>query len=408
MSPSTSSGAPQRLVRPVAVLFAVWIPLAIALVTFGVDRELLGDATKVVCQPLWFVGVYLIVSALAPPLRDLHARFRFQTPAALVALAVTVDIARFAFDIPAIGWLNILFVWLFAQQLGFFYADGALTRVTPKQLAAVAATALGALFALTTFGPYPHSMVGLPGERISNMAPPTICLLALTVLQVALVMLLRPALTRWLQREKPWTVVVAGNGVIMTIFLWHLSAMLLSVSLLYPLGFPQPDGGTAAWWITRPLWILVGVIPLVAIVALMGRFERPPPTRFRAKSHTSAVDRKHRNGAARDRHQRHRDRHARQPAARHFASRADRHHAVPGDDHRGDGLAAAALVGNPAARSRAPGNLDSASGRLAQLEERLPYKQEVVGSSPSAPTTVELSPRRRVTPWRRAWPSCAR
>ena len=65
--------------------------------------------------------------------------------------------------------------------------------------------------------------------------------------------------------------------------------MLLSVSLLYPLGFPQPDGGTAAWWITRPLWILVGVIPLVAIVALMGRFERPPPTRFRAKSHASAV-----------------------------------------------------------------------------------------------------------------------
>ena len=135
-------GRAQRLVRPVAVLFAVWIPLAIALVTFGVDRELLGDATKVVCQPLWFVGVYLMVSALAPPMRDLHARFRFQTPVALVALAVAIDIARFAFDVPAVGWLNILFVWLFAQQLGFFYADGTLTKFTPQQLAGTATAAL--------------------------------------------------------------------------------------------------------------------------------------------------------------------------------------------------------------------------------------------------------------------------
>ena len=222
-----------------------------------------------------------------------------------------------------------------------------------------------------------------------NMAPPTICLLVFTVLQVAVVMLLRPALQPgWLQREKPWTVVVAGNGVIMTIFLWHLSAMLLAVSLLYPLGFPQPDGGTVVWWITWPLWILVGVIPLVAIVALMGRFERPPPTRFRGESHAL-------QGSSQ----------ASEPRCLLSASAASRparwatcctalrvpyhrHHAVPGDDHRGDGLAVVALVRNPAARSRAPGNLDSASGRLAQLEERLPYKQEAVGSSPAAPTRV--------------------
>ena len=380
-------GRAQRLVRPVAVLFAVWIPLAIALVTFGVDRELLGDATKVVCQPLWFVGVYLMVSALAPPMRDLHARFRFQTPVALVALAVAIDIARFAFDVPAIGWLNILFVWLFAQQLGFFYADGTLTKFTRAQLAGTATAALFALVALTTFGPYPHSMVGLPGERISNMAPPTICLIALTILQVALVMLLRPAITRWLQGEKPWTIVVAGNGVIMTIFLWHLSAMLFSVALLYPLGFPQPDGGTAAWWITRPLWILVGVIPLVAIVAVLGRFERPKPTNLRSEVTRVDTHREHRDCAARDRHQRHRDRHARRPRARHVPPRARRHHAAAGDDDRRHRLAPPARVGNSAARSRAPGILGTASGRLAQLEERLPYKQEVGGSSLPAPTS---------------------
>ena len=281
-------GRAQRLVRPVAVLFAVWIPLAIALVTFGVDRELLGDATKVVCQPLWFVGVYLIVSALAPPLRDLHVALplpntrstrRARRRGRHRALRLRHPRDRLAQHAVRVAVRPAARLLLRRRCAHPCHAEA--TRRRGRRLRSARS------FALTTFGPYPHSMVGLPGERISNMAPPTICLLALTVLQVALVMLLRPALTRWLQREKPWTVVVAGNGVIMTIFLWHLSAMLLSVSLLYPLGFPQPDGGTAAWWITRPLWILVGVIPLVAIVALLGRFERPPPTRFRAKSHAS-------------------------------------------------------------------------------------------------------------------------
>ena len=53
-----------------------------------------------------------------------------------------------------------------------------------------------------------------------------------------------------------WTVVVAGNGVIMTIFLWHLTAALVRARrACTSLGFPQPAGGTALWWATRPLWI---------------------------------------------------------------------------------------------------------------------------------------------------------
>jgi hypothetical protein len=272
----------QRLVRPVVVLFAVWLPLTITLVTFGFDREVLADATRVVCQPLWFVGVYLMVSALAPPMRDLHARFGARVLVALIALAVLVDGVRFGLDVTPIGWINVVFVWLFAQQLGFFYADGSLTSLAPRHLVSIAGAGLLSLIALTTFGPYPASMVGLSGDRISNMAPPTVCLLALTVMEVALVMLARPAVTRWLQHPRRWTAVVAGNGVIMTIFLWHLSAMLFAVVLLYPLGFPQPEGGTVVWWLTRPMWIGCGLLPLGALVALFGRFERPRVTSFAA------------------------------------------------------------------------------------------------------------------------------
>jgi hypothetical protein len=70
---------------------------------------------------------------------------------------------------------------------------------------------------------------------------------------------------------------------------WHLSAMLIAVVLLYPLGFPQPEVGTALSWATRPLWILCGTIPLVALVALFGRFERPPPSSFVVKPRAGTV-----------------------------------------------------------------------------------------------------------------------
>jgi hypothetical protein len=278
------TGRAQRLVRPVAVLLAVWVPVAMFASALGADPKVLGAATKVVCQPLWFIGVYLMVSALAPPMRDLHARHRARALVALAVVVITVDGLRFGAGAGALAGANMLFVWLFAQQLGFFYADGTLAKWTRSALWGLAGAALVTLMLLTTFGPYPHSMVGLPGERVSNMAPPTICLLALTVLQVALLMLARDAVTAWLQRARVWTSVVAGNGVIMTIFFWHLSALLVTVLVLFPIGFPQPPGGSTLWWLTRPLWIACAAIPLAGFVALFGRFERPRPTTFVAKS----------------------------------------------------------------------------------------------------------------------------
>jgi hypothetical protein len=77
-----------------------------------------------------------------------------------------------------------------------------------------------------------------------------------------------------------WTAVIAGNGVIMTIFLWHLTAALLTIATLYRLGFPQPTGGSALWWATRPLFIGAALIPLVALVRTFGRVERPQPARY--------------------------------------------------------------------------------------------------------------------------------
>lgn len=267
----------RRLVRPVAFLLAVWLPLVTVVQALDlVDRRQLAQATVVVTQLLWFVGVYLIVVALAPPMLRLHRQFGERVLFALAAGCALVDLLRFAYHVPLIGFLNFGFVWLFAHQLGFFYADGSLRQLPRRTLLIGAASGLAALWLLTTVGPYPRSMVGLPGETTSNMNPPSLCLIALTVWQVALVMLARDAVSWWLRRPGPWGAVIAVNAVIMTILLWHLSALLIAVGGLLPLGFPQPDVGSRQWWLLRPVWIAILAGITFGFVRLFGRYERPP------------------------------------------------------------------------------------------------------------------------------------
>jgi len=285
-----AEGRLRRLLRPVALVLAIWLPLATLAQALALFRQRdLAMASVAVTQLLWFIGVYLIVVALAPPMLRLHRRFGVRVPVALVAGCAAVDLLRFAFGVPFVGFLNFGFVWLFAHQLGFFYADGTLRRLSRTTLFAVTVAALGALAALTRFGPYPLSMVGLPGETVSNMNPPTLCLIALTVWQVAFVMLARDTVSRWLSRPRVWGAVITVNSVIMTLLLWHLSALLVAVGVLFPLGFPQPEVGSLQWWLLRPVWIaLLGLITLTFIAAF-GRFERARPA--------SAANVVHGNGA---------------------------------------------------------------------------------------------------------------
>jgi hypothetical protein len=66
------------------------------------------------------------------------------------------------------------------------------------------------------------------------------------------------------------------NGVIMTLFLWHMTAYLLAILALRPLGLGLELDGNARWWAERAIWIVVPGAILLAIVALVGRFEQPP------------------------------------------------------------------------------------------------------------------------------------
>ena len=276
-----------RLIKPVLVLLAIWLPLTTVLqLANAVDTDVLRPATTVVTQPLWFIGIYLIVTALAPPMRSMHQRYGVAVPLALIVGAVVVDVLRFAGNSSSIGYLNFAFVWLFAHQLGYFYADGTLTQGAPRLLLLGVIGGLSALVLLTRFGPYPLSMVGLPGEAISNMNPPTVCLIALTIWQVSALMLVRTRVTTWLQRPRVWGAVIAANSMIMTMFLWHLTALVIAVLILLPIGFPQPEVGSITWWLLRPVWIAILCVVTALFVLALGRYERPTGS---PRTHASGI-----------------------------------------------------------------------------------------------------------------------
>ncbi|MBM7441424.1 acyltransferase [Streptomyces sp. HB132] len=260
----------QRLLRPTMVFVLVWGLAALVVQLLGGGGGLTGVTLRLVTQPLWFIGIYLAMVAFTPVLLRLHDRHGWGAFAALAGAAATVDLLRFAAGVPYVEFLNFAFVWLAVHQLGFLRADGRISRP-----ALLAGAGLTAAVALVAFGPYPLSMVGMPGERISNMAPPTLALLCHGLWLVGAVEMLRAPGARLVARPRVWRTVVAANGVAMTAFLWHLTAMLGVYGAMLALDVPLPDPATGAWWAQVPVRIAAAVALTALLVAAFRAFERP-------------------------------------------------------------------------------------------------------------------------------------
>jgi Acyltransferase family len=236
----------------------------------------IGEVGGVMFQPLWFLAVYLWVVALAPATLWLHQRYRLATPVVLVALVGLGDVGRFALGWEWAGYVNVLTVWLLMHQLGYWYADGALSGRRPAALAV--GGILGATL-LVGVGPYPATMVGVTGGEAGNMHPPSAAMACLGLAQIGVALLLRDRLLGWLRRPRVFAAVIAVNLSMMTIYLWHQPALTLAARLVVPLGYPAPQSGTAAWWAAHLAWLLVPAVVLIGLVAVFRRFEQvsPPP-----------------------------------------------------------------------------------------------------------------------------------
>ncbi|MGB8020749.1 MAG: acyltransferase, partial [Candidatus Nanopelagicales bacterium] len=178
-------------------------------------------------QPLWFLGVYLWVVALVPVTLRAHHRFGWWVPVALVVAVGVGDLGRFWSGAAAAGYANVLLVWLLMHQLGYFCLDGTLD--TPAwRPPAMFAGGLLATALLVALGPYPATMVGVPGGEAGNMHPPTLAIVGLGVAQLGGAMAVREPLNRWLTRPRVWAAVVAVNLSVVTIYLWHQPGLAIA------------------------------------------------------------------------------------------------------------------------------------------------------------------------------------
>jgi hypothetical protein len=270
-----------RLLRPTVVFVAVWMVIEAGLHVFDVGASGLFRGTFLPFGPLWFLIVYMGLVALTPVTLWWHQRWGLGAVVILVAAVAVVEVLRFGFGVGWVGWLNLATVWLVVRQVGYFYADGSLLRAGPPLWWALVFAGLVALVVFTNLELvtgelwYPRSMVGVDIEPVSNMAPPSIAIVALAGWQIGAAMLLRTPVNRWLQRPRAWAGVVHVNSIIMTLFLWHLTALVIAILMLYPLGFGHPVTVIPRWWAERVLWLAVPAVLLLALVWVFGRFERP-------------------------------------------------------------------------------------------------------------------------------------
>jgi peptidoglycan/LPS O-acetylase OafA/YrhL len=272
-----------RLVAPMLVLFFAWAAVAFGMHLAGVSPAVIIYISKSALIPTWFLAIYVMLVILAPPTYRLWRRFGFASFLGFAALAVAVDIAFFMFDQRWIGWTNYFWVWIAVHQLGFAWRDGRLGG--PVTMLAVAAFGFVALYFMINAGPYPMAMVGSPDEGLSNTLPPKATLLALALLQCGMLIAVEGPLRRALDNLRLWAATVLVNSMIMTLYLWHKTVLVIIGSALVLLGGYglRYEPGTSEWWWSRPLWIgflLLCLFPVAVLLSPLERRSRPPDARI--------------------------------------------------------------------------------------------------------------------------------
>lgn len=264
----------RRLLGPVQVLLGVWLLLAIGMALGGVDAGFVGDLSQMALIPIWFLAVYIMVVLVVPLTYAAWRRYGLWSFWALVVAAIVDDVLFLAADLTVVGWANYAFIWVAVHQLGYAWRNGYAAGL--RKGAAWAALGGAALVGMVTLGPYPVSMVSVPGDAISNSLPPKLPMLALALVHTGLLLSIEGPMRRWLDQAVPWTATVLVNGMIMTIFLWHLTAATLVIGTALLLGGPGlgVDPAAGAWWAARPLWLAVYALALVPCVLAFGGLER--------------------------------------------------------------------------------------------------------------------------------------
>jgi hypothetical protein len=260
----------KNLAIPALTLVGAWWALTVA-ITSIYDINWLWDATLLVISPLWFAVTYLFIIMFMPIWLRLHERFGVLTPIWLAGLAALMDVARFNHGWTWAGWFNMLFVWGLAHQLGFFYDK--LIAMPRQQIWAFVWGGLFGLIGLVWAGLYPASMVGVPGDKFSNMAPPSLAIVALLIFQIGVLMLIRPWIMARLDRPRWKWFTTKLSTYSMPLYLLHTTGMVIAVITVYVITGQRYELWSVSlwWWISRPLAIAFPLLATIPLLLLYGK-----------------------------------------------------------------------------------------------------------------------------------------
>ncbi|MGW3998485.1 acyltransferase family protein [Amycolatopsis sp. NPDC004772] len=266
-------GRIKRLMVPVLPLMAVWLIVPDFLRGLGVPPQPVQVGSAIAAQLLWFLAVYVLVVLLTPLMVAAHRRWGLKVPLVMGAAGILVDVARFN-DLGYIGYANAIFVWVAVHQLGFHYVEGRLGSLTRRGALTLSAAGFGVTALMVAFGPYPASMIGMPGAPVSNMSPPTVLLAFLAVGQIGLLLAFRPQLNALAARPGIGNALGWLGARFMSVYLWHMPALVVVAGVtVYGLGYQTPAPGTVFWLIMAPAWFAACGMVLAGLLRLFAHFE---------------------------------------------------------------------------------------------------------------------------------------
>ncbi|MGW7468219.1 acyltransferase family protein [Streptomyces xantholiticus] len=258
-----------RLFGPVAAVLTLWTVASVAMLAGGTDLGTLRTLLNLVLSPLWFLLVFAALTAATPLVARLH-------PLWPLAVVLHVDLFRFGFEAPAaLRWINLAAGWLVPYCLGAAWARGGLRgRGTGWALLGAGAVATAGL---VLWAGYPASMVGVPGQTVSNLDPPTLAAVTFGLAQCGAALLLLGPLRRAMRRPVLWAAVALLNLSAMTVFLWHQTALMSVTATGLLAGAPLPGLHTApdgpAWVLARLAWLPVFAAALAVCLAAFRPYE---------------------------------------------------------------------------------------------------------------------------------------
>jgi len=266
-----------RLVQPALATVAVIAGAAGLAWLSGLPWATIWALLAVTLSPLWFIGVYLGLTALTPAAVVLERRLGWAAALLLVGLVGLIDLTRFGPLAPLtpdwLAWFAILPGWGLPFLLGLAWQRRPLSRLAAAGWGLAAGATLLALIKLAGYSPW-LTMAGGTDPTRSQTHPPSLAIVAAMTVFCAVLWVFEQPIRRRAASAATVPLLSLASRQPVAILAWHQPLAALPAVLLAwicpsqtVLGlFGQPTG--LVWLAARCGWLVVAAAVAAGCVRL--------------------------------------------------------------------------------------------------------------------------------------------